>query len=89
LPIAVALKPNLPDGPDMDQEWFQRESLSKGQKQSVVQVVSDRYGNSLVFAEFSTRIADLLDDIPGLETRSDSYQESVINELWSLYHEQQ
>ena len=34
-------------------------------------------------------IAELFDDIPALETHSDSYHESVINESWSLYHEQQ
>ena len=73
----------------MDQEWFQRESLTFEQKQTLVQVVSEQYGLNLVFAEFSNLIADLLDDIPGFETRSDLVQESVINEVWSLYHEQQ
>ena len=74
------------DGEGMNHEITNRTALSTDQQKTPVEIISDQFGPSLSFEEFTDPVLLLLEDISGFETISDSESQTIINQLWSYYH---
>jgi len=62
--------------------------LTEDQKQLLVSVVWDQYGQLLPFFLFEDVMLSLFEDVPGLECLSDTQTQRLIHELWIIYHDQ-
>ena len=71
----------------MSPKLFNPIKLTPNQRTQLVDIVSQTEP-TLLFDKFSDRVLMLLEDIPGFESLSDSESQSIINQLWSLYHGQ-
>ena len=70
----------------MNHEIANRRELSIEQRQTLVNIISDQSGPSLVYEEFTDQVLLLFEDISGFEMSSDSDSQTIINQLWSYYH---
>lgn len=61
-------------------------ALSDDEKNRLVELVLDEFGDSLPFDDFASVIRGYFDDIPGLETMGAEQANDLINFLWSQYH---
>jgi len=62
-------------------------SLAAEQKQQLVEIITEEFGQGLSLAEFTEALLCLLEDVPGFETYKQSASTSLVNQLWSQYHE--
>jgi hypothetical protein len=62
-------------------------SLTNEQKQNLVDIINDEYGNALDFDDFTNALLGLLEDVPGFETAKESTINNLIQTLWSQYHD--
>ena len=74
------------DGEGMSHEITTRTALSTDQQKTLVRIISDQFGPSLSFEEFTDQVLLLFEDIPGFEMINDSESQTLINQLWSYYH---
>ena len=70
----------------MNHEITNQTELSTDQQKTIVNFVSDQFGPSLPFDEFTDQVLMLFEDIAGFEMINDSESQTVINQLWSYYH---
>ncbi len=70
----------------MNHEVTTKIELSSDQQKALVEIISDQSGHNLSLDEFSDQVLLLLEDISGFEMTSDSESQTIINQLWSLYH---
>ena len=61
-------------------------SLTTEQKQELVDIINDEYGNALDFDDFTNALLGLLEDVPGFETAHESTINKLTNQLWRKYH---
>lgn len=62
-------------------------SLTTKQKQELVEIINDEYGNALDFDDFTNALLGLLEDVPGFETAKESTIDKLSQQLWSQYHD--
>lgn len=62
-------------------------SLTTEQKQNLVEIINDEYGNALDFDDFTNALLGLLEDVPGFETTKESTIYKLNQQLWSKYHD--
>ena len=62
-------------------------SLTTEQKQDLVEIIKDEYGNVLDFDDFTNALLGLLEDVPGFETAKESTINKLSQQLWSQYHD--
>ena len=62
-------------------------TLTTEQKQQLVEIISEEFGEGLSEAEFTDALLGLLEDVPGFETAKQSTINKLANQLWSKYHE--
>ena len=62
-------------------------SLTTEQKQDLVEIIKDEYGNVLDFDDFTNALLGLLEDVPGFETAKESTINNVTQQLWRKYHD--
>lgn len=62
-------------------------SLTTEQKQGLVKIVKDEYGNALDFDDFTNALLGLLEDVPGFETAKESTINKLSQQLWNQYHD--
>jgi hypothetical protein len=62
-------------------------SLTTEQKQEMVEIIKEEYGNALDFDEFTNALLGLLEDVPGFETAKESTINNLTQTLWSQYHD--
>lgn len=70
----------------MNHEITNKAELSVDQQQTLVEIISDHFGPSLVYEEFAGQVLLLFEDISGFERMSDSESKNIIKQLWSYYH---
>ncbi len=70
----------------MNYEVTTKIELSSDQHKALVGIISDQSGHNLSLDEFSDQVLLLLEDISGFEMISNSESQTIINQLWSLYH---
>lgn len=78
----------LLDGSCMSQKQFNPIRLDNHQLASIVDLLLEAHGNKLTKTVFADLVLLLLEDVSGFECVSDSEAQSIINKLWSLYHDQ-
>ncbi|MGA9665935.1 MAG: hypothetical protein WBQ69_05730 [Gallionella sp.] len=61
--------------------------LRNDQKQELVEIIKDEYGNALDFDDFTNALLGLLEDVPGFETAKESTINKLTQLLWSQYHD--
>ena len=61
--------------------------LTTDQKQDLVEIIKDEYGNALDFDDFTNALLGLLEDVPGFETAKESTISNLTQTLWSQYHD--
>ena len=85
--IATVVLPSVwLDGGGMSHEIPNNTELSIDQRQTLINIISDRFGPCLSFEEFTDQALLLFEDISGFEVTSDSESQTIINQLWSYYH---
>lgn len=62
-------------------------TLTTEQKQQLVEIINEEFGEGLSEAEFTDALLSLLEDVPGFETAKQSTINKLANQLWSKYHE--
>lgn len=62
-------------------------SLTTEQKQQLVDIIIEDFGNEMMQDEFSDVLLGLLEDVPGFETTTQRTINQLTNQLWSQYHE--
>ena len=62
-------------------------SLTTEQKQNLVEIIKDEYGNALDFDDFTNALLGLLEDVPGFETAEESTINKLSQQLWRKYHD--
>lgn len=61
--------------------------LSEDEKIRLAAIVRDQHGQFLLFDKFAEEALRLLEEIPGLECLPDTAEQSLIYELWVIYHD--
>lgn len=61
--------------------------LSNKQKQTLIEILIEKYGCNMDYDEFAEAMMNLFDDIPGFETIQINQANRTINLLWRKYHE--
>ena len=72
----------------MSQDQFNQTSLSDDDLVRLRDVLIEKHGHRIPKQEFADRVFLIFEDIPGFEFVSDSEAKSIIDKLWSLYHDQ-
>lgn len=62
-------------------------SLTTEQKQSLVEIIKDEFGDDLLIEDFSEALLSMLEDIAGFEVISRQDLRNLTQQLWSQYHE--
>jgi hypothetical protein len=68
-------------------EGAHMKSLTSEQKQNLVEIIKDEYGNVLDFDDFTDTLLALLEDVPGFETAKESTINKLTQQLWRKYHD--
>lgn len=61
--------------------------LSEDEMIRLASVIREQYGQFLSMKKFEGLAHDLFENIPGLECLPDTDAQSLINELWVIYHD--
>ena len=64
-------------------------SLSKEQRQTIVEIVNDQFGVDLEYNDFVDALLAMFEDIAGFETMPPAKAETLIKSLWRKYHGQE
>jgi len=70
----------------MNHEITTNKALSNDQQKTLIEIITDQFGPSLSYDEFTDQMLLLFEDISGFEMISDSESQTIINQLWSYYH---
>ena len=70
----------------MNHEITTNKALSNDQQKTLIEIITDQFGPSLSYDEFTDQMLLLFEDISGFEMISDSESQTIINQLWSHYH---
>jgi hypothetical protein len=62
-------------------------SLRTEQKQEMVEIIIEEFGNALDFDDFTNALLGLLEDVPGFETTKESTINKLTQQLWRKYHD--
>ena len=62
-------------------------SLRTEQKQEMVEIIIEEFGNALDFDDFTNALLGLLEDVPGFETAKESTINNLTQQLWRKYHD--
>ncbi len=60
--------------------------LSAEERTNLVELVREKYGDTLTRIDFVDVILGLFEDIPGFEAISPSAAKYLVHQLWSTYH---
>jgi len=61
--------------------------LTTDQKQELVEIIKDEYGNTLDFDDFTNALLGLLEDVSGFDTAKERTINNLTQTLWSQYHD--
>lgn len=61
-------------------------ALSVDEKNRLIELVVDEFGNGLAFDDFAAVVHGYFDDIPGLEIMGADVANHLISIMWSEYH---
>lgn len=61
-------------------------TLTADQKQQLVEILVEEFGESMEFNDFTDALLGLLDDIAGFETAPQAVIDKLIQQIWSKYH---
>jgi hypothetical protein len=64
-------------------------TLSVEQQQTLVDIINEEVGANLGFDQFAEAFLNLFEDIPGFETIPPIKANTIVNQLWSIYHGQE
>lgn len=62
-------------------------TFSDDEKNRLIELVVEEFGNDLAFDNFAEAIHGLFEDIPGLETMGADQANRLVNFIWSEYHD--
>lgn len=62
-------------------------TLTTDQKQQLVEILNEDFGEGMEFNDFTEALLGLLDDIAGFETAPQSVIDKLIEQIWRKYHE--
>lgn len=62
-------------------------TLSSEQKQALVEIVIEEYGNDFDYEKFAELVMELFEDISGFESLTIRQKTRIINLLWRNYNE--
>ncbi len=62
-------------------------TLSKEQKQTLIEIVAEEFGDSLEYDEFVEAVMNLCEDIAGLESIQPRQIETLVKSMWRSYHD--
>lgn len=60
--------------------------LSEDEQITLLAIIDEQFGPSLIQEEFAEAMLDLFENIPGFETISSAKASHIVNQLWSTYH---
>ena len=63
-------------------------TLTTEQKQTLVEIINEKFGSHLEFDEFADAMCGLFEDIAGFETIPESKSHRLVNQLWRKYRGQ-
>ena len=61
-------------------------TLTAEQKQQLVEILIEEFGDELEFDDFTDALLGLLDDIAGFETAPQSVIDKLTQQIWRKYH---
>jgi hypothetical protein len=61
-------------------------TLTAEQKQQLVEILIEEFGEGLEFEDFTDALLGLLDDIAGFETAPQSVIDKLTQQIWRKYH---
>lgn len=61
-------------------------TLTAEQKQQLVEILIEEFGEGLEFDDFTDALLGLLDNIAGFETAPQSVIDELTQQLWRKYH---
>lgn len=62
-------------------------TLTTDQKQQLVEILVEEFGEGMDFDDFTDALLGLLDDIAGFETAPPVVIDEIVQHLWSQYHD--
>lgn len=62
------------------------QSLTTEQKQELINIIAEDFGNELDIDEFTDALLGLLEDVAGFETAKQRTISQLTQQLWRLYH---
>lgn len=62
-------------------------TLTADQKQQLVEILDEDFGEGMEFEDFTDALLGLLDDIAGFETAPQTVIDKLIEQIWRKYHE--
>ena len=63
------------------------QTLTKAQEQSLVAIIIEEFGADMLLGEFAEALLNVLEDMAGFEASTEEEISSLIQQLWSQYHE--
>ena len=64
----------------------QMQSLTTEQKETLVEIIKDEFGEEMSPDEFTDILLGMLEDVAGFETSSQQEVNKLTNQLWKNYH---
>ena len=61
-------------------------TLTAEQKQQLVEILIEEFGEGLEFDDFTDALLGLLDNIAGFETAPQSVSDKLTQQIWRKYH---
>ena len=61
-------------------------TLTADQKQQLVEILIEEFGDGMDFDDFTDALLRLLDDIAGFETAPQSVIDKLTQQIWRKYH---
>lgn len=61
-------------------------SLTTEQKQELVEIITEEFGNELEIEDFTDALLGLLEDVAGFEAAKEAAIIKLTQQLWRLYH---
>jgi len=62
------------------------QSLTTEQKETLVEIIKDEFGEEMSLDEFTDILLGMLEDVAGFETSSQQEVNKLTNQLWKNYH---
>lgn len=61
-------------------------TLTADQKQQLVEIIVEDFGEGMEFEDFTDALLSLLDDIAGFETAPQTVIDKLTQQIWRKYH---